>query len=193
MKVQVINKSQWKLPKYETLFSAGMDVRGDFSRIKLVDGKPEKFFFDADVVGIGLMEDPNSKGVVDKEGNYTGEKLPTIQVAKTIEIKPGGRCLIPTGLFVAIPQGYELQCRMRSGLALKMGLTLTNGIGTIDADYRGEIGIILTNTSNVPVRINDGERLMQLVLAKHEVAEWEEVARLDETERKGGFGHTGIN
>lgn len=193
MKVQVINKSQWKLPKYETLFSAGMDVRGDFSRIKLVDGKPEKFFFDADVVGIGLMEDPNSKGVVDKEGNYTGEKLPTIQVAKTIEIKPGGRCLIPTGLFVAIPQGYELQCRMRSGLALKMGLTLTNGIGTIDADYRGEIGIILTNTSNVPVRINDGERLMQLVLAKHEVAEWEEVARLDETERKGGFGHTGTN
>jgi dUTP pyrophosphatase len=193
MKVQVINKSQWELPKYETLFSAGMDVRGDFSRIKLVDGKPEKFFFDADVVGIGLMEDPNSKGVVDKEGNYTGEKLPTIQVAKTIEIKPGGRCLIPTGLFVAIPQGYELQCRMRSGLALKMGLTLTNGIGTIDADYRGEIGIILTNTSNVPVRINDGERLMQLVLAKHEVAEWEEVARLDETERKGGFGHTGIN
>mgnify|MGYP000190196427 CR=1 FL=1 len=193
MKVQVINKSQWELPKYETLFSAGMDVRGDFSRIKLVDGKPEKFFFDADVVGIGLMEDPNSKGVVDKEGNYTGEKLPTIQVAKTIEIKPGGRCLIPTGLFVAIPQGYELQCRMRSGLALKMGLTLTNGIGTIDADYRGEIGIILTNTSNVPVRINDGERLMQLVLAKHEVAEWEEVARLDETERKGGFGHTGTN
>lgn len=168
MKVQVINKSQWELPKYETLFSAGMDVRGDFSRIKLVDGKPEKFFFDADAVGI-------LKGKV-----------------KTIEIKPGGRCLIPTGLFVAIPQGYELQCRMRSGLALKMGLTLTNGIGTIDADYRGEIGIILTNTSNTPVRINDGERLMQLVLAKHEVAEWEEVEVLPETDRgEGGFGHTG--
>lgn len=163
MKVQVINKSQWELPKYETLFSAGMDVRGDFSRIKLVDGKPEKFFFDA-----GILE------------------------GKTIEIKPGGRCLIPTGLFVAIPQGYELQCRMRSGLALKMGLTLTNGIGTIDADYRGEIGIILTNTSNTPVRINDGERLMQLVLAKHEVAEWEEVEVLPETDRgEGGFGHTG--
>lgn len=175
MKVQVINKSQWELPKYETLFSAGMDVRGDFSRIKLVDNKPEKFFFDADVV--------------DKEGNDLGYKIP---VAKTIEIKPGGRCLIPTGLFVAIPQGYELQCRMRSGLALKMGLTLTNGIGTIDADYRGEIGIILTNTSNVPVRINDGERLMQLVLAKHEVAEWEEVEVLPETDRgEGGFGHTG--
>lgn len=168
MKVQVINKSQWELPKYETLFSAGMDVRGDFSRIKLVDSKPEKFFFDADAVSI-------------LEGKV-----------KTIEIKPGGRCLIPTGLFVAIPQGYELQCRMRSGLALKMGLTLTNGIGTIDADYRGEIGIILTNTSNTPVRINDGERLMQLVLAKHEVAEWEEVEVLPETDRgEGGFGHTG--
>ena len=168
MKVQVINKSQWELPKYETLFSAGMDVRGDFSRIKLVDSKPEKFFFDADAVGI-------------LEGKV-----------KTNEIKPGGRCLIPTGLFVAIPQGYELQCRMRSGLALKMGLTLTNGIGTIDADYRGEIGIILTNTSNTPVRINDGERLMQLVLAKHEVAEWEEVEVLPETDRgEGGFGHTG--
>lgn len=192
MKVQVINKSRWELPKYETPFSAGMDVKGDFSRIKLVDGKPEKFFFDADVVSIGLIEDSNSKGIVDKEGNYTGEKIPTIQVAKTIEIKPGGRCLIPTGLFVAIPQGYELQCRMRSGLALKMGLTLTNGVGTIDADYRGEIGIILTNTSNVPVRINDGERLMQLVLAKHEVAEWEEVEVLSETDRgEGGFGHTG--
>lgn len=82
MKVQVINKSQWELPKYETLFSAGMDVRGDFSRIKLVDGKPEKFFFDADVVGIGLMEDPNSKGVVDKEGNYTGERLMQLVLAK---------------------------------------------------------------------------------------------------------------
>ena len=191
MKVQIINKSKFDLPKYETLFSAGMDVRGDFSRIKLVNGKPEKFFFDADVVG--LIESPNSKGIVDKEGNYTSEKLPTIQVAKTIEIKPGGRCLIPTGLFVAIPQGYELQCRMRSGLALKMGLTLTNGIGTIDADYRGEIGIILTNTSNNSVIINDGERLAQIVLAKHEIIEWEPVDSLPETTRgEGGFGHTGV-
>ena len=191
MKVQIINKSKFDLPKYETLFSAGMDVRGDFSRIKLVNGKPEKFFFDADVVG--LIESPNSKGIVDKEGNYTSERLPTIQVAKTIEIKPGGRCLIPTGLFVAIPQGYELQCRMRSGLALKMGLTLTNGIGTIDADYRGEIGIILTNTSNNSVIINDGERLAQIVLAKHEIIEWEPVDSLPETTRgEGGFGHTGV-
>lgn len=192
MKVQVINKSQWELPKYETLFSAGMDVRGDFSRIKLVDGKPEKFFFDADVVGIGLMEDPNSKGVVDKEGNYTGEKLPTIQVAKTIEIKPGGRCLIPTGLFIALPKGYEAQIRPRSGLALKHGLTVLNSPGTIDADYRGEVGIVLVNTSNHPVRIKDGERIAQMIIAKHETIEWEAVEELPSTERgEGGFGHTG--
>lgn len=192
MKVQVINKSQWELPKYETLFSAGMDVRGDFSRIKLVDGKPEKFFFDADVVGIGLMEDPNSKGVVDKEGNYTGEKLPTIQVAKTIEIKPGGRCLIPTGLFIALPKGYEAQIRPRSGLALKHGLTVLNSPGTIDADYRGEVGIALVNTSNHPVRIKDGERIAQMIIAKHETIEWEAVEELPSTERgEGGFGHTG--
>ena len=192
MKVSIINESRHQLPKYETSLSAGMDICGDFSRITLVDGKPEKFFFDADVVAIGLIEAPDAPFVLDKEGNPTDRKIPTVPVASTIEIKPGGRCLIPTGLFVAIPQGYELQCRMRSGLALKMGLTLTNGIGTIDADYRGEIGIILTNTSNVPVRINDGERLMQLVLAKHEVAEWEEVEVLPETDRgEGGFGHTG--
>lgn len=168
MKVQVINKSQWELPKYETPFSAGMDVRGDFSRIKLDGLKPQGFFFDVDATFI-------DQGII-----------------KQLELKPGGRCLIPTGLFVAIPQGYEIQCRMRSGLALKMGLTLTNGIGTIDADYRGEIGIILMNTSNVPVRISDGERLMQVVLAKHEVTEWVEVEELDPTDRgEGGFGHTG--
>lgn len=133
MKVQIINKSKFDLPKYETLFSAGMDVRGDFSRIKLVNGKPEKFFFDADVVAMSLIEALDAPFALDKEGNPTDQKIPTISVAKTIEIKPGGRCLIPTGLFVAIPIGYEIQCRMRSGLALKTGLTLTNGIGTIDA------------------------------------------------------------
>lgn len=168
MEVEVINLSQNELPKYETLFSAGMDVKADFSRIKLVDSKPEKFFFDADVVGI-----------------VTGR-------ATTIEIKPGGRCLIPTGLFVAIPQGYEIQIRMRSGLALKMGLSLANGIATIDSDYRGELGIILINTSNVPVRINDKERIAQLVLAKHETTTWKEVTELTPTDRgEGGFGHTG--
>lgn len=169
MKVEIINKSKNPLPKYETLFSAGMDVRGDFSRIKLVDNKPEKFFFDTDIIGL-------------EDGKVT-----------SIEIKPGGRCLIPTGLFVAIPVGYEIQCRMRSGLALKFGLSLDNGLGTIDADYRGEIGLIIVNTSNYSVKINDGERLAQLVLAKHEVIEWEVVETLSDTERgNGGFGHTGI-
>lgn len=193
MKVQIINKSKFDLPKYETLFSAGMDIRGDFSRIKLVNSKPEKFFFDADVIAISLIEAPDAPFILDKEGNPTDIKIPTIAVAKTIEIKPGGRCLIPTGLFVAIPPGYEIQCRMRSGLALKTGLILTNGIGTIDADYRGEIGIILTNTSNNSVIINDGERLAQIVLAKHEIIEWEPTNTLPETTRgEGGFGHTGV-
>lgn len=168
MKVEVINLSKFELPKYETIYSAGMDVRGDFSRIKLVDNKPEKFFFDADVI------------LIDRG------------IAKAIEIKPGGRCLIPTGLFMAIPKGYEIQIRMRSGLALKMGLSLTNGIATIDSDYRGELGVILTNTSNYPATVKDGERIAQLVLAKHETAEWVTVGELDETDRgESGFGHTG--
>lgn len=194
MKVQIINKSQWELPKYATPFSAGLDLRGDFSRIKLVDSKPEKFFFNADVVGIGLAENPDSDiEIVDKEGNPTGEKPKTIPVAKTIEIKPGGRCLIPTGLFVALPEGYEAQVRPRSGLALKQGITVLNSPGTIDADYRGEIGVILINNSLEPVRLQDGERIAQLVIAKHEQAEWDEVEELPSTDRgEGGFGHSGV-
>lgn len=194
MKVQIINKSQWELPQYATPFSAGLDLRGDFSRIKLVDNKPEKFFFNADVVGIGLIENPDSNiEIVDKEGNPTGEKPKTIPVAKTIEIKPGGRCLIPTGLFVALPEGYEAQVRPRSGLALKQGITVLNSPGTIDADYRGEIGVILINNSLEPVRLHDGERIAQLVIAKHEQAEWEEVEELPSTDRgEGGFGHSGV-
>lgn len=194
MKVQIINKSQWELPQYATPFSAGLDLRGDFSRIKLVDSKPEKFFFNADVVGIGLAENPDSDiEIVDKEGNPTGEKPKTIPVAKTIEIKPGGRCLIPTGLFVALPEGYEAQVRPRSGLALKQGITVLNSPGTIDADYRGEIGVILINNSLEPVRLHDGERIAQLVIAKHEQAEWDEVEELPSTDRgEGGFGHSGV-
>lgn len=194
MKVQIINKSQWELPQYATPFSAGLDLRGDFSRIKLVDNKPEKFFFNADVVGIGLVENPDSNiEIVDKEGNPTGEKPKTIPVAKTIEIKPGGRCLIPTGLFVALPEGYEAQVRPRSGLALKQGITVLNSPGTIDADYRGEIGVILINNSLEPVRLHDGERIAQLVIAKHEQAEWDEVEELPSTDRgEGGFGHSGV-
>lgn len=193
MKVSIINKSRHQLPKYETSLSAGMDLCGDFSRIELVNGKPKKFFFDADVVAIGLAEDPDAPFVLDKDGNLLDEKIPTVQVASVIEIKPGGRCLIPTGLFIALPKGYEAQIRPRSGLALKQGLTVLNSPGTIDADYRGEIGIVLVNTSNQPVRIKNGERIAQMVIAKHETVEWETVEELPSTERgEGGFGHTGV-
>lgn len=193
MKVSIINKSRHQLPKYETSLSAGMDLCGDFSRIELVNGKPKKFFFDADVIAIGLAEDPDSPFVLDKDGNLLDEKIPTVQVASVIEIKPGGRCLIPTGLFIALPKGYEAQIRPRSGLALKQGLTVLNSPGTIDADYRGEIGIVLVNISNQPVQIKDGERIAQMVIAKHETIEWEIVEELPSTERgEGGFGHTGV-
>mgnify|MGYP004455227981 FL=1 len=109
-----------------------------------------------------------------------------------VVLPPLGRALIPTGLFMAIPAGYEAQVRPRSGLALKKGITLLNTPGTIDADYRGELGVILVNLSNEPFTVNDGERIAQLVVARHEVVEWAPVEVLDETERgKGGFGHTG--
>lgn len=101
------------------------------------------------------------------------------------------RALIPTGLFAAIPVGYEAQLRPRSGLALKYGISLVNAPGTIDADYRGEIGVIVINVSNEPFTIHDGERIAQLVVAKHETITWQEVDVLDETDRKGGFGSTG--
>ena len=107
-------------------------------------------------------------------------------------LKPLERCLVPTGLFIALPQGYEAQVRPRSGLALKKGIGLLNSPGTIDADYRGEIGVILVNLSTEVFEINDGDRIAQMVIARHEQAEWIEVAELNETERgAGGFGHTG--
>lgn len=109
-----------------------------------------------------------------------------------VVLPPLGRALIPTGLFMAIPAGYEAQVCPRSGLALKKGITLLNTPGTIDADYRGELGVILVNLSNEPFTVNDGERIAQLVVARHEVVEWTPVEMLDETERgEGGFGHTG--
>lgn len=109
-----------------------------------------------------------------------------------IVLKPLQRCLVPTGLFLALPQGYEAQVRPRSGLAIKKGITVLNSPGTIDADYRGEINVILVNLSVEEFVIEDGERIAQMVIARHEQAEWEEVEVLDETERgAGGFGHTG--
>ena len=104
-----------------------------------------------------------------------------------------GRALIPTGLYIALPQGYEAQIRPRSGLALKKGITLLNTPGTIDADYRGEIGVIVANLSAEPFTIADGDRIAQMVVARHETVCWEAVERLDNTARgDGGFGHTGV-
>ncbi len=143
MKVQIINKSKHALPSYETIASAGMDLKAN--------------------------------------------------IEENIVIKPLERKLIPTGLFMAVPVGYEAQVRPRSGLALKKGITCLNSPGTIDADYRGEIGIILANVSNEDFIVEDGMRVAQMVIAKHERAEWEEVITLDETQRgTGGFGSTGV-
>lgn len=109
-----------------------------------------------------------------------------------IILGPMERCLVPTGLFMALPAGYEAQVRPRSGLALKRGITVLNSPGTIDADYRGEVCIILVNLSTEPFTIEDGERVAQMVIARHEQAEWEVTDVLDETERgEGGFGHSG--
>ena len=145
MKLKVINKSGFDLPRYETENSAGMDLRACFSNVEN-----------------GAM------------------------------IKEGGRMLIKTGIFLEVPKGYEVQIRPRSGLAFKFGVTVLNSPGTIDADYRGEIGVILINHGEVPFIVNHGDRIAQMVLAKHEQAEWEEVDSLEETKRgEGGFGHTG--
>lgn len=164
--VKVINKSKNKLPKYETPASAGLDVRADFSRIT-----PQnliKVFGEGEIV-------------------FKGEGHPITM----LRLEPGSRALIPTGLFTAIPEGYEIQVRPRSGLALKKGVELSNSPGTIDADYRNEIGVILKNGGLETLWIADGERICQFVLNKVEQIEWKEVESLDETERKGGFGSTG--
>ncbi|MDR0769233.1 MAG: dUTP diphosphatase [Dysgonamonadaceae bacterium] len=142
MKVKIINQSKHALPEYETLYSAGMDLRANL---------------DAPVT-LGSME----------------------------------RTLVPTGLFIELPVGYEAQIRPRSGLAIKYGISLVNTPGTIDADYRGEIKVILVNLSVTPFVINDGERICQMVVAKHERIEWELTEKLNITARGiGGFGHTG--
>jgi dUTP pyrophosphatase len=143
MIIKIINKSQHELPNYETLASAGMDIRANLKA----------------PVSLGPLE----------------------------------RTIIKTGLFIELPIGYEAQVRPRSGLAAKKGVTVLNSPGTIDADYRGEIGIILVNLSNEVFVIEDGERIAQLIIAKHERAQWEVVAELSETVRgAGGFGSTGV-
>ncbi|MCF8357501.1 MAG: dUTP diphosphatase [Prolixibacteraceae bacterium] len=109
-----------------------------------------------------------------------------------IELKPLERTLVPTGLYIELPVGFEAQIRPRSGLAIKQGITVLNTPGTIDADYRGEIRVILVNLSNEKVIIKSGERICQIIVSKHETVTWEQVAILEETKRgEGGFGHTG--
>lgn len=113
-------------------------------------------------------------------------------ISEVITLKPLERALVPTGLYLELPQGYEAQIRPRSGLALKHGLTVLNSPGTIDADYRGEIRVILVNLSNEDFVINDGERICQMVIASHAQVIWDAVEAISETERgAGGFGHTG--
>ncbi|MFD2529818.1 MULTISPECIES: dUTP diphosphatase [Polaribacter] len=114
-------------------------------------------------------------------------------IEEAITLKPLERAIIKTGLFIALPIGFEAQVRPRSGLAAKKGITVLNSPGTVDADYRGEIGVILVNLSNEDFIVNDGERIAQLVIAKHERVVWQEVDILSETERgSGGFGSTGV-
>ena len=143
MTVKIINKSQHALPNYETLASAGMDLRANLT--------------------------------------------------EAVVLAPLDRAIIKTGLFIELPVGYEAQVRPRSGLAAKSGVTVLNSPGTVDADYRGEIGVILVNLSNEAFTIENGERIAQLVIAKHERAEWLEADVLTETVRgEGGFGSTGV-
>jgi len=126
------------------------------------------------------------------EGSAGMDLRASIDAAVTL--KPLERAIIKTGLYIALPIGFEAQVRPRSGLAAKKGITVLNSPGTVDADYRGEVGVILINLSNEEFVVNDGERIAQLVIAKHERLKWEEVAILDNTERGvGGFGSTGVS
>ena len=166
--VQVINKSNNELPKYETSGSSGVDVRADFSRVSVEN--PIKVWGDAEII-------------------FKGDKHEKV----LLRLEPGSRALIPTGLFTAIPEGYEIQVRPRSGLALKRGLTVLNTPGTVDSNYTGEVGVILVNLSNEEQIIEPGERIAQLVFAKVEFMELEEIELITkETERGGqGYGDSG--
>lgn len=166
MNIQIVNKSNNPLPQYETIGASGMDVRADLRWLNYE--RIQKLSFNCNV----FQPDKEEIG---------------------IEINPGGRCLIPTGLFAAIPLGYEIQVRPRSGLALKKGITVLNSPGSLDSDYRGEIGIILINNSEETFTVFHADKIAQLVFCPVEKAEWELVEELDTTERgEGGFGHTGI-
>lgn len=136
--------------------------------------------------------------------NRSGEALPAYQtplsagmdlradVTEPVVLQPGQRALVPTGLHIELPAGYEAQIRPRSGLALQHGVTVLNSPGTIDADYRGEIQVLLVNLSDLPFEIQRGERIAQMVVSRHERVQWVEVSALSDTERgAGGFGHTG--
>jgi len=164
MKVKLFRKDGVKLPEYETVGSAAMDIRA------LIENG---------------IEDINISHNTDPGGN------------DSIVINPGGRALIPTGLFPAVPYGYELEIRPRSGLAIKFGITLSNSPGTIDSDYRGQIMIGLTNNGHEAVLISNGERVCQMLLKRVEVIEWYQIMKqkdLGKTDRgAGGFGHTGRN
>jgi dUTP pyrophosphatase len=166
MKVNVVTISPNPLPQYETPKSAGMDIRADFSRV--TPENPIKAWGNVEIV-------------------FAGEH----HTKTLLRLDPGARALIPTGLFSAIPEGYEIQLRPRSGLAIKKGLNLINCIGTIDADYRQEWGVPVVNQGLETIWIEDGERICQAVLNKVEKIEWVQVESLDETERAGGFGSTG--
>ena len=138
--------------------------------------------------------------------NRSGHELPAYETPSSagmdvraslkepVTLMPMQRALIPTGLYIQLPHGYECQIRPRSGLALKKGISLVNTPGTVDADYRGEIGVILINLSDEPFVVNVGERICQMVIKEYTRVDWEPVERLDETVRgDGGFGHTGVN
>lgn len=163
MNVNVIKSTLNELPRYETTESAGCDLRADLWEIK------EKFLFDSAIIR-------NMDGTI-----------------AWLAIKPGGRALIPTGLKMALPVGYEAHVRPRSGLALKNGITVLNSPGTIDSDYRGDIGVILINHGTEPFIVKQGDRIAQLVVCKVEQIVWNPVDSLDETDRgAGGFGSTKV-
>ena len=166
MNINVINKSKNPLPKYADSGCSGADVYADIEHIN------KKFLYG----GAEITVDPET------------------WKDNILIIPPMGRALIPSGIHVDIPKGYEIQVRCRSGLALKQGIMVTNGVGTVDESFKGDIGIILTNTGNNPFIVRQGDRIAQLVLMPVTKIEWNLVDSLEESERgEGGFGHSGIS